>query len=205
MGKQSFQHIYQAAASDLGERPSIKLSSFCDPYNLRKKYAGMIVYHAYGRFKWQQRQGQGLAAGYRGRAFYVLILCTGDWPVGVMNENHGYLHQQYFNMDHIAGRACCGGFSVLNGQTDYSSSVLNGSRGSVHGLSWQCDGCHTLSAYEESLVDVAIEVWKHVGPGSVAAVPDWLHMAIMKHQAAPAPQYRPVPALPYAVAPSTAR
>ena len=89
---------------------------------------------------------------------------------------------------------------MLNGQTEHSSSVVNGSRGSVHGLSWQCDGSHTLSAYEESLVDVAIDVWKRGGPGSVAAVPDWRHVAIMKQQAAPAPQYQPVPAPLYASA-----
>ena len=200
MGKQNFQHIYLAAAQALGERPTIKLSTFCETYKPEKRYMGMIVYHAYGQFKWQQRVGQGLAAGYRGRAFYVLILCTDDWPVGVQNEKHRYLYRKYFNMDHRACRACCGGFSVLNGQTEHSSSMVNGSRGSVHGLSWQCDGSHTLSAYEESLVDVAIDVWKRGGPGSVAAVPDWRHVAIMKQQAAPAPQYQPVPAPLYASA-----
>lgn len=80
MGKAGFGDTYMSAASALGHRPQIKLSSFCDDYYDYANYAGFIIYHTYGRHTWRQHNNQGLARGYRGQSFYVLILCTDEWP-----------------------------------------------------------------------------------------------------------------------------
>lgn len=179
MGKRNFKHIYQAAARDLGQRP-IKLSAFCDSFHPENNYAGIIIYHSYGRFQWQQRPCQGIAAGHRGRAFYVLILCTDDWPDHALKEAgqgrvHDYLYRKYFNMEYSYGQTCCGGFSVLEGSNKYSSIWLNQQRGKVKGKSWQSDGDKYLSGHERELVDIAIREWKGGGVGKVVQVPNWLH------------------------------
>lgn len=184
MGKRNFNHIYQAAARDLGQRPAIKLSSFCDTYNTHNNYAGIIIYHTYGQFRWKQRPGQGVAGGYRGRAFYVLILCTDDWPADALKEAgqgrvHDYLYRQYFNMEYRYNQTCCGGFSVLEGSTKYSSIWLNEQTGKVKGKSWQSDGGKYLSAREQDLVDIAVQTWKQGGVGKVVQVPSWLNSALM--------------------------
>lgn len=184
MGKRNFKHIYQAAHQDLGQRPAIKLSTFCDRYSPNSNYAGIIIYHSYGKFQWQQKPGQGVAAGSRGRAFYVLIVCTDNWPEGALREAgqgrvHDYLYRQYFNMEYSYGQTCCGGFSVLEGSTKYSSIWLNQQNGKVKGKRWQSDGHKHLSVHEQNLVDVAIREWKRGGGGKVAQVPNWLHSILM--------------------------
>lgn len=78
MGKHNFAAIYQEAVLDLGERPRIKISFFCDQYRPDKDYAGLIVYSTNGNFRW--RNERGVAKGHNGRAFYVMIKCTNDWP-----------------------------------------------------------------------------------------------------------------------------
>jgi hypothetical protein len=184
MGKRNFKQMYQDAARDLGETPTIKLSTYCDGYQPNNNYAGIIIYHTYGEYKWQQRPGQGIAGGYRGRAFYVLILCTDNWPSYARRDAgrgmvHDYLYRQYFDMEYSAGKTCCGGFAVLNGIPRYSSVWLNTQSGNVRGRSWQSDGNKNLSTHEESLVDIAIEEWKQRGKGAVVRVPSWLHSQLM--------------------------
>jgi hypothetical protein len=184
MGKHNFNQIYKAAAQDLGHRPTIKISAYCDTYSPNRNYAGIIIYHTYGQFEWKQRPGQGVAGGFRGRAFYVLILCTDDWPESARRDAgqgrvHDYLYRQYFAMEYSYGKTCCGGFSVQNGQTCYSSVWLNMQAGSQKRLAWQSDGSKNLSTHEKSLVDIAVEEWKCRGSNIVVRVPDWLHSQIM--------------------------
>lgn len=179
MGKANFGSIYRGAVEDLGRRPCIKISSFCDTYSPHNSYAGIITYHSYGQYTWQQRPGQGVAGVYRGRAFYVLIVCTDTWPTHALRDAgqgrvHDYLYCQYSAMGWSRGRTCCGGFSIQHWATQYSSVWLNTQSGNVRGKSWRSDGSKYLSAHEESLVDIAIDCWKDRGSGAVVRVPDWL-------------------------------
>lgn len=183
MGKHNFQKIYRDALEQLGERPTIKLSSYCDRYNPTSKYAGMIIYHAYGAYKWQQQPGQGLAGGYRGRSFYVLILCTDTWPENALKAAgqgrvHDYLYQQYFDMDHRSKQSCCAGFAILRGKRVYSSVYLNCQSGSVNGLEWSSDGNKLVSPPEQELIDCALSAWEVRGSGAVVRVPEDLHLRI---------------------------
>lgn len=180
MGKSNFEQIYQDASQFLGERPTVKLSSFCDHFSPKCNYAGMIIYHSYGSYRWKQRPGQGVAAGYRGRSFYVLIMCTDSWPAEALRAAgegrvHDYLYQQYFNMAYSNKRSCCAGFAVLKGESVYSSVYLNNQSGRVKGLTWSSDGSKYMSQPEKELVAAAVSAWKSRGPGVVAKVPDSLH------------------------------
>lgn len=180
MGKLHFEQIYQDAAQFLGERPTIKLSSFCDRYNSQHNYAGLIIYHTYGSYRWLQQPGQGVAGGYRARSFYVLIMCTDAWPSDALKAAgqgrvHDYLYRKYFNIDFRSQQSCCAGFAVLKGQSVYSSAYLNTQSGSVKGLSWSSDGSKYMSPPEKDLVDAAISAWKSHGPATVVKISDNLH------------------------------
>ena len=188
MGKKEFHLIYQAAVWALNGRPKIKLSEYSHPYKSESNYARIIIYHTYGSFQWQERAGQGLAAGYLGRAFYVIILCTDNWPAHALKEAgqgrvHDYLYRQYLNLEWSEGWTCCGGFAILKGESRYSSVWLNRQSGRVGQLSWESDGSKMLSNAEEELVKVAITTWRQQDSGTVVDVPDDLHNTCMSVQA----------------------
>lgn len=61
MGKADFPDIYVGAVNSLEARPTIKLSAFCSKYRDGSNYAGIIIYHTYGRHSWQQKPNQGVA------------------------------------------------------------------------------------------------------------------------------------------------
>ena len=179
MGKLHFPEIYVNAKQALEGDLQIKLSAYCDPYDPHSNFAGMIIYHTYGRYKWQQRPNQGVAGGYRGRAFYVLIMCTDRWPEAALREAgqgrvHDYLYRQYFDMEYHNKKTCCGSFSVLRGETVYSSIWLNQQEGCVRKLRWRSDGSKYLSHYEERMVDLAVDEWRTYGANCIVDVPRWL-------------------------------
>lgn len=220
MGKLNFEAIYQGAAEELGTKPGIKLSTFCDPWDPNANYAGLIIYHTYGSYQWRQRQGQGVAGGHNGRAFYVLISCTDNWPPEAFGRAkgkglvHDFLYRMYFNMEFTAKKSCCGGFSIQQGEIKYSSIWLNQQENLQKGrMSWQQDGSKYLSLHEQTLVNLAIDRWKEAGRGAVAEVPEKLHLHLMNvdihhtklptghihnmhAQPPPPPQVRPQPTSP---------
>lgn len=183
MGKQNFSQLYIEAERELGYRPKVKLSHWCDRYKEDGNFAGMIIYNTYGSHKWKQRVGQGVSGGHRGQSFYVLILCTDEWPESVkravgQGRVHDYLYERYFAMSFAQKRTCCGGFAVRNGQLCTSSIWLNMQEGSVHGREWKSDGSKYLSRSEKYLVMMAAQVWAKFGPGRVIPIPDQIDYAI---------------------------
>lgn len=184
MGKANFAQIYNEAAEELQERPTIKISGFSDYYNRTSNFAGMIIYHTSGQFRWYQEQG--CAAGYNGKAFYVLIMCTDTWPAEALRmagqgRVHDYLYRKYFEEDFDDANTCCGGFAVLANSVRYSSIWLNEQEGSVQDeygdyLTWQSDGSKMLSELECRIADAAVSAWKNRGPGAVASVPQSVHL-----------------------------
>lgn len=186
MGKLKFEGIYQAATEDLGAKPAIKISHFCDAWDPSANYAGIIIYHTYGSFKWKQRPGQGVAGGYNGRAFYVIISCTDKWPEEAFKRAkgkgyvHDFLYRMYFDMEFTLKKTCCGGFSIQGGETKYSSIWLNKQDNIDKGsMSWEQDGSKYLSLHEQTLVDLAVERWKEAGPGALAEVPEKYHIHLL--------------------------
>lgn len=187
MGKQNFCNIYRTAEEKLGHRPTIKISFYCDKFDPNSSYAGMIVYHTYGEHKWRQRRGQGVAGGHRGQSFYVLILCTDNWPRDALQAAgrgrvHDYLYRQYFATEFTRGRTCCAGFAVLQGQAKFSSIYLNMQSGDKRGLKWRSDGSKYVSEEEKVLIEVAIAAWKDRGRGVAVQLPDSVHERVTQGQ-----------------------
>lgn len=176
MGKKNFSRIYIQACNELGvSKPKIKLSHFCDEYNPRKNYAGIIIYHHRGEYQWTN--GEGVARGHRGRAFYVLIECTDDWPRSAFRRAgeglvHDYMYTRMFNRNFQDGMTCCGGFAIMKGEVKYSSIWLNKQSSSVTRFTWATDGNKNLSAEEQVLVDLATTYWKRGNKGAIIEIPD---------------------------------
>ena len=185
MGKKGFARIYCKIRKKLGladdQQCTIKLSTFCDKYSPRKKYAGIIIYHHDGEVKWVNQQG--VAKGYRCRSFYVLIKCTDKWEEGDFRRAgsgmvHDKMYKDMFGQSFEGRVTCCGGFAIMQGVPKYSSWWLNDQASFKKGTkwSWSSDGKKDLSPGEIEIVDAAIQAWKLSGSGTVIDVPedtDW--------------------------------
>lgn len=186
MGKQNFIDIYTQACLNLDvSRLSVKISNFSDTFDANKNYAGLIVYHHKGKYKWKNTTG--VAKGYNCRTLYVLILCTDTWPTTAFKRAgqgmvHDYLYKQMFGRSACFRRrqTCCGGFSILKGdEVRYSSKWLNKQSSSrTSRMPWASDGNKVLSTGEETLVDLAVMTWKNKGPNSIVDVPKELHTTL---------------------------
>lgn len=176
MGKKRFPQLYVAACRSLGvSKLSLKLSHFCSRYSSSKNYAGIIIYHHNGNYKWHNQTG--VAKGYNCRSAYVLILCTDDWPPEAFSRAgqglvHDYMYRKMFGRSYSDKVSCCGGFAVMKGQTKYSSIWLNQQSSSNTGLRWESDGSKNLSNEEKVLVDLAVSEWKRSGGNRVVHIPD---------------------------------
>jgi hypothetical protein len=158
MGKSDFKSIVKQALARNGSA-SLKISSFCDDYDERKNYAGMIVYSVEGKYKWKNEAGY--CKGYNGRFGYVVLKCTDNWPPHALREAgggrvHHYLLKKALGYDFNQGKVCCGGFAVLKGEMRSSSVWLN----SNHQTGGQSDGSKYLSRHETSVVDAVLRQWK---------------------------------------------
>lgn len=167
MGKKNFGRIYKKACDGLGGEVSIKLSAFCPRYYKSRNYAGIIVYHHDGQYKWINTTG--VAEGYKCRSFYVLIQCTDDWDPSCFREAqqgrvHDHLYKEMFGCSHELGLTCCGGFAMMKGRTRFSSAWLNNQTSYETGLRWKSDGSKLLSRGEKVLVQRVIAAWKMHGP-----------------------------------------
>ena len=110
----------------------------------------------------------------------MLILCTDEWSDEVMQAAgqgrvHDYLYRRYFNMEYTAGKTCCAGFAVRQGNVSHSSVYLNDHNGFQRGMKWQSDGSKYLSRIEGDIVDLVIHEWKEIGPDRVINIPDWIN------------------------------
>lgn len=176
MGKAKWvKDIYVAGCEELGvDRLSVKVSSLSSRYNRNKNYAGLVVYHHKGKFKW--RNDCGIAKGYSGRGIYILIACTDDWPTDAFKRAgqgmvHDYLYKMYFGCSYSEKKSCCGGFAIMKGKVKYSSIWLNKQSRSAPRNGWTSDGDKMLSAPEIEVVDLAVEAWVRQGPGVMVEVP----------------------------------
>ena len=181
MGKKDFPAIYAEATKELGGRPTMKVSHFADKYDASKNYAGFIVYHNEGSFRWFNNSG--IAKGYKGRAFYVILQCTDSWPAEAFKRAgegkvHDYLYKLLFDNDFSERKTCCGGFAVMQGKLKYSSIWLNKQSSNQYKHKWASDGSKMLSDGERLLVDLAFDRWKSDGTGKVIDIPDSVDFAM---------------------------
>ena len=95
MGKKNWSIThYRAAETELGERPKVKISVHCDPYDANANFAGIIIYASKGSFKWTKDQ---TVTGWDGRFAYVMIKDTGKWIESEFNEaGKGRVHDAMF-------------------------------------------------------------------------------------------------------------
>jgi len=173
MGKKNFSSLYKQSRDELGNA-TLKVSSLCDAYNPSGNYAGLIVYHHGGKFKWKNTKG--VAKGYNCRSFYILIQCTDEWKASDFRRaGQGYVHDKVytdvFGCSFQKGQTCCGGFAVMRGVTKCSSSWLNDQSSCKTSRSWKSDGNKDLSYGERTLVELGIEAWKRHGSDQVASIP----------------------------------
>lgn len=181
MGKKNFPAIYVEATKELGGRPTMKVSHFADKYDASKNYAGVIVYHNEGSFRWFNKSG--IAKGYKGRAFYVIFQCTDYWPDQAFRRAgegkvHDYLYRLLFDNDFSEKKTCCGGFAVMQGKLKYSSIWLNMQSSNQYRHKWASDGSKMLSDGERLLVDLVFNRWKVNGTGKVIDIPDSVDSAM---------------------------
>ena len=170
MGKKNFKEIYQKAVEHNGS-DSCKISYFSDTYNKDSNFAGMIVYSIDGKYSW--RNNAGLAKGFNGRSFYVVIQCTDEWPDEQKKDAgqgrvHDYLIKNTFGFEFQQAVVCCGGFAILKGEKKYSSVWLN----KRHQKNGESDDSHYLSQYEEQLVSCCIDIWKEKGKHHIFQFPE---------------------------------
>uniref|UniRef100_A0A7S1X4V2 Mind bomb SH3 repeat domain-containing protein n=1 Tax=Tetraselmis chuii TaxID=63592 RepID=A0A7S1X4V2_9CHLO len=185
MGKEDFPAIYSQACQELGFRPTIKVSYFSDTYDETKNYAGIIVYHKEGSYTWYNEQG--VAKGYKGRAFYVILRCTEGWTAHEFKRAgrrsmmvHDYLFHLLSDGEFSDRKICCGGFAVMKGAVHYSSHCLNKQSSDVYShRTWESDGSKLMSQSEKLLVDLTVDNWKERGcRGPVLEIPDDIDMHI---------------------------
>ena len=95
MGKKNWSIThYRAAETELGERPKVKISVHCDPYDANANFAGIIIYASKGSFKWTKDQ---TVTGWDGRFAYVMIKDTGKWIESEFNQaGQGRVHDAMF-------------------------------------------------------------------------------------------------------------
>lgn len=176
MGKARWSSThYNAAKRELGSNPlTVKISHFSDEYDPSGKYAGVIMYHWRGQFKWRNAH-----LGYNGRAFYVAILDTNKWPADAFRRAgegkvHDYIFKQTFGESFSQNTASCGGFAIVDQQLKFSSWWLNNTQSTDYSNQWSSDGSKDLSAPEQELVKFAVDEWKRHGRHHIATIPDWL-------------------------------
>lgn len=177
MGKANWcKDIYVPGCKELKvKRLSVKVSALSSNYSRKKNYAGLIVYHHMGQFKWYNDCG--IAEGFNGRGIYVYIDCTDEWPKQAFGRAgqglvHDHLYERCFECSHTEMKTCCGGFAIMKGKVKYSSIWLNrDSRRARRRNGWASDGDHLLSPSEMDVVDLAIKHWKAEGPGAVVKIP----------------------------------
>jgi len=95
MGKKNWSIThYRAAETELGERPKVKISAFCDPYDANADFAGIIVYAVKDSFKWTKTE---TVTGWGGRFAYVMIKDTGKFSKSELNQvGQGRVHDAMF-------------------------------------------------------------------------------------------------------------
>ena len=198
MGKKEFPRLYRKACKALGtKKGSIKISNFCDTYDPKKNYAGIILYHHNGRFRW--RNTKGVAKGYNCQSFYVHIQCTDNWtPDAFSRAGQGFVHdkmyQDMFGQSYKEKMTCCGGFAILKGVVKYSSTWLNNqSSDATASLQWKSDGNKQMSTGEKKIVKFAIDTWKQRGANKVAIVPDSVHESLAPTVTATPPTFAKIP------------
>ena len=189
MGKKDFEMIL----SRLGSNFSCKVSYKSCAYDSNARFAGIIVYHMSDQLTWTTLKG------HNARGCYVLIQ-------NIDNIRHGgheldtvfaSLYKYATNMD-TTNSACCGGFSVFRGITNYSSIRLNNTNNASCSLPWESDNSTTLSTKEIDIVDKVINEWKLQGINIV--VP----MQTSSPVPTSVPTTVPVPALPRVPTPPSA-
>lgn len=185
MGKKNFNKIYLKACQELQtERPSIKLSYFCDDYDPKKNYAGIILYNHRGSFKWKHRRGSP-ADGCNCRFLYVYMKSTDDWSgEDFQRAGEGKVHdkmfKEMFGVSFRSHRSCCGGFAVMKGKRKYSSIWLNDQSSKKTKLKWESDGNKNLSYEEKMIVDLAIDTWVEQGKDNITQLPKWMHEKLLR-------------------------
>jgi len=95
MGKKNWSIThYRAAEIELGERPKVKISFLCDPYDANAEFAGIIIYAFKDSFKWTKDQS---VTGYKGQFAYVVIKDTGKWSENEFTRaGQGLVHDAMF-------------------------------------------------------------------------------------------------------------
>ena len=95
MGKKNWSIThYRAAETELGERPKVKISALCDPYDANADFAGIIIYAVKDSFKWTETE---TVTGWGGRFAYVMIKDTGKWsPRWFGRIGQGLVHDAMF-------------------------------------------------------------------------------------------------------------
>jgi len=175
MGKKNWSIThYRAAETELGERPKVKISAFCDPYDANADFAGIIVYAVKDSFKWTKTE---TVTGWGGRFAYVMIKDTGKFSKSELNQvGQGRVHDAMFRKvmkgefgDNIVS---CGGFAVMKGTTKYSSIWLNFQ---INTSFAESDWNQMLSEPEKALVDFAVAGWKRSGSNVLLPIDDSLH------------------------------
>ena len=162
---------------------TIKLSYYCDKFDPKKNYAGIILYHHQGKYKWKQTKGT-VAGGFNCQFLYVYIRCTDEWTGQDFQEaGGGRVHDKMFKDMFRVGfqnrRSCCGGFAIMKGKRKYSSWWLNDQTSSKTKIKWESDGSKELSEGERKLVDVAIDKWIKEGGDTIVYVPTSTHLELL--------------------------
>jgi len=185
MGKKDFKKLYRAAVENNGA-DTCKSSYFCDDYDPKEDYAGLICYAINGKFNWTNVAG--MTKNYRGRSFYLIILKTSAWPPDAFEDAnqgrvHNYLLQHTFGQDYSRNNVMCSGFAISKNSVDsgtssakptlrYSSVWLNAS--TQKGIGGDTDGSKYLSEYEKELVRYMVDHWKRNGKHKIYAFPESL-------------------------------
>ena len=184
MGKKNFGAIYRDACVSLGlTAGTIKISHFCDKYDPDKNYAGIILYHHGGKFKWKNSKTS-VAGGFNCQHLYVYIRCTDEWSgKDFKNAGEGRVHdkmfKEMFGVSFRARRSCCGGFAMMKGTRKYSSIWLNQQQSKRTKLTWESDGSQMLSEGETMIVNLALDKWMSEGVDQIVAIPSWMHEKIL--------------------------
>ena len=130
MGKKDFEMIL----SRLGSNFSCKVSYKSCVYDPDARFAGIIVYHMSNDLSWKTLKG------HNARGCYVLIQNIDNIRhVGhELDTVFASLHKYATDSD-TSTPACCGGFSIFRGVTNYSSIRLNNTNNTSCSLRWESD------------------------------------------------------------------
>lgn len=117
----------------------------------------------------------GLANGYAGRSFYLIIQSTNNWPTEHLKAAgqgrvHDYLLSNVLGQDFNQNRVACGGFGFVNGTLRFSSVWLN--QNNQTGA--ESDGSKMLSVEERKLVEYCFNQYKAHGNNHVFSIPQSL-------------------------------